>query len=258
MTSTPTLPVIDHAVRQLEAVGETISIVVTLQPTSPLRTAAQIDEAVSLLESSGARSAVAVAALGLPASILGAVVDGRFRAMPWAGPTSDDRQRPRVYGSPGPSTSRGAGSWLRGGCSTTPPPRSSPRAPPPSTSTISRACAPPVGRSPAETDRHELAGRLGAPIRLLVVTGTRADFGLWAPVLAAGAMVNAAATLGRVTVGTGAQVGIGAVVRKKCTIGDRVHVAVGAVVVRDVPAGTRVAGVPARPMDSHSASQEDA
>ncbi len=82
---TPTLPVIDHAVRQLEAVGETISIVVTLQPTSPLRTAAQIDEAVSLLESSGARSAVAVAALGLPASILGAVVDGRFRAMPMGG-----------------------------------------------------------------------------------------------------------------------------------------------------------------------------
>lgn len=83
---TPTLPVIDHAVRQLEAVGETISIVVTLQPTSPLRTAAQIDDAVSLLESSGARSAVAVAALGLPASILGAVVDGRFRAMPMGGP----------------------------------------------------------------------------------------------------------------------------------------------------------------------------
>ena len=97
-----------------------------------------------------------------------------------------------------------------------------------------------------------------SPIRLLVVTGTRADFGPWAPALAAGAMVNAAATLGRVTVGTGAQVGIGAVVRKKCTIGDRVNVAVGAVVVRDVPAGTRVAGVPARPMDSHSASQEDA
>ncbi len=63
---------------------------------------------------------------------------------------------------------------------------------------------------------------------------------------------------GRVTVGTGAHVGIGAVVREGCTIGDRAYVAAGAVVVRDVPAGMRVAGVPARPMDSQPASQEDA
>ena len=63
---------------------------------------------------------------------------------------------------------------------------------------------------------------------------------------------------GRVSVGSGSHVGIGAVVREGCTIGDRAYVAAGAVVIRDVPAGTRVAGVPARPMDPYSASQEDA
>jgi len=54
---------------------------------------------------------------------------------------------------------------------------------------------------------------------------------------------------GRVTVGEGAHVGIGAVVREGCTIGAWSYVAAGAVVVDDVPSGTRVAGVPARPMD---------
>ena len=54
---------------------------------------------------------------------------------------------------------------------------------------------------------------------------------------------------GRVTVGEGAHVGIGAIVREGCTIGDWSYVAAGAVVVSDVPSRTRVAGIPARPMD---------
>lgn len=62
---------------------------------------------------------------------------------------------------------------------------------------------------------------------------------------------------GRVTVGSGAHVGIGAIVREGCTIGDRAYVAAGAVVVRNVPPGMRVAGVPARPMDTDP-EQEDA
>jgi len=59
-----------------------------------------------------------------------------------------------------------------------------------------------------------------------------------------------AALAGRVRVGTGAHVGIGAVVREGTIIGAGALVAAGAVVVADVPAGTRVAGVPARPMDT--------
>jgi UDP-perosamine 4-acetyltransferase len=51
---------------------------------------------------------------------------------------------------------------------------------------------------------------------------------------------------GAVTVGERAHVGIGAVVIEGIRVGDGALVAAGAVVVRDVPAGARVAGVPAR------------
>jgi UDP-perosamine 4-acetyltransferase len=53
---------------------------------------------------------------------------------------------------------------------------------------------------------------------------------------------------GLVTVGEEAHVGIGAVAIERIEIGAGALVAAGAVVVRDVPAGTRVAGVPARSM----------
>jgi UDP-perosamine 4-acetyltransferase len=53
---------------------------------------------------------------------------------------------------------------------------------------------------------------------------------------------------GRVSLGEGAFVGIGAAVREGCAIGDWAFVAGGAMVVDDVPAGARVAGIPARPM----------
>src|SRR5579859_144865 len=89
---TPTLPVVDHAVRELEAAGALVSLVVTLQPTSPLRTPDQIDAAIALLERTRARSAVAVTALGVPASAVGILADGRFRAMPMA-PGADLRRQ---------------------------------------------------------------------------------------------------------------------------------------------------------------------
>ncbi len=80
---TPTLPVIQHAVRELEGTGATVSAVVTLQPTSPLRGSELIDAAVDLLASSGARSVVAVTPLAIPISVVGSLADGRFhRAQP--------------------------------------------------------------------------------------------------------------------------------------------------------------------------------
>lgn len=62
---------------------------------------------------------------------------------------------------------------------------------------------------------------------------------------------------GRVQVGAGAHVGIGAVVREGIMIGDGALVAAGAVVVADVAAGTRVAGVPARPMATYPMDDEE-
>lgn len=51
---------------------------------------------------------------------------------------------------------------------------------------------------------------------------------------------------GRVTVATGAFVGVGAVLNPRVTIGARSVIGAGAVVTCDVPAGMLAYGVPAR------------
>ena len=57
---TPTLPVIQHAIRELQNRGFVPEAVVILQPTSPLRRAEHIDAAVQQLASTGADSVVTV------------------------------------------------------------------------------------------------------------------------------------------------------------------------------------------------------
>ena len=73
---------------------------------------------------------------------------------------------------------------------------------------------------------------------------------------------------GRVGIGAGTHVGIGATIIEGVRIGPESTVAAGAVVIADVPAGTRVAGVPARyhgpttgtgePMTAHPGSAQRA
>jgi CMP-N,N'-diacetyllegionaminic acid synthase len=59
--ATPHLPVLQHAVREMELrSGRTYDYVVTLQPTSPFRLPQDIDETIALLISSKADSAVSV------------------------------------------------------------------------------------------------------------------------------------------------------------------------------------------------------
>lgn len=59
--ATPHLPVLQHAVSEMETMrGTTYEYVVTLQPTSPFRLPADIDGTVELLISSNADSAVSV------------------------------------------------------------------------------------------------------------------------------------------------------------------------------------------------------
>jgi CMP-N-acetylneuraminic acid synthetase len=57
---TPTLPVIQHALGWLEAHGERYDAVCLLQPTSPLRSAGEVDACIELLETSGADAVVTI------------------------------------------------------------------------------------------------------------------------------------------------------------------------------------------------------
>lgn len=59
--TTPTLPVVQHAIRTLEAAGERYDAVCLLQATSPLRTARDIDLCIELLENLHADAVVTVA-----------------------------------------------------------------------------------------------------------------------------------------------------------------------------------------------------
>lgn len=79
---TPTLPVIRHAVAWLEERGERVDVVLTLQATTPLRPAAEIDAVVTLLDDPGVRSALSVAPLDVPAGAAGWLSEGRFLRAP--------------------------------------------------------------------------------------------------------------------------------------------------------------------------------
>jgi len=55
---TPSVPVVQDAVRRLNAAGESYDAVFLLQPTNPLRTVEDIDGAIALLERTGADSVI--------------------------------------------------------------------------------------------------------------------------------------------------------------------------------------------------------
>jgi CMP-N,N'-diacetyllegionaminic acid synthase len=57
---TPTLPVVQHSIRALEAQGESFDAVCLLQPTSPFRAASEIDACVELFDEKEADSVVSV------------------------------------------------------------------------------------------------------------------------------------------------------------------------------------------------------
>lgn len=61
---TPTLPVLQDAVRRLEEIGQAFAAVFVLQPTNPLRTCKDIDGSIDLLEKSGADSVISFTPVG--------------------------------------------------------------------------------------------------------------------------------------------------------------------------------------------------
>lgn len=58
--TTPTLPVVQHAIQTLEQRGERFDAVCLLQPTDPLRSADDIDACIELLERTGADSVISI------------------------------------------------------------------------------------------------------------------------------------------------------------------------------------------------------
>lgn len=60
LDDTPTLPVLQHAVRELEKTGERFDAICLLQPTNPFRRTADIDGCLDLLLQSGADSVFTV------------------------------------------------------------------------------------------------------------------------------------------------------------------------------------------------------
>jgi len=83
---TPTIPVLQHVVRTLEAQGQRYDAVFLLQPTNPLRRAEDIDGAIDLLESTGADSVLSMVNVGEkhPARMKIVTPDGRVLDPPFA------------------------------------------------------------------------------------------------------------------------------------------------------------------------------
>jgi len=81
-----TIDVVRDAVRWLEAEGARVDEIVTLQVTSPFRKGQHIDAAIAAMRAERADSAVSVATIEQPISVLGYLDgDGRFvRLMPMA------------------------------------------------------------------------------------------------------------------------------------------------------------------------------
>ena len=107
---TPMLAVVQHALRELEASERyRPAVVVLLQPTSPLRTAAHVDAAIETLLQTGADSVVTVVEvphLFNPLTVLRVEGD---RLVPFSGDAKDARtfarrqDKPRVFARNGPA-----------------------------------------------------------------------------------------------------------------------------------------------------------
>jgi CMP-N-acetylneuraminic acid synthetase len=103
---TPMVAVLQHAMSWLDAQGNYPRVLVLLQPTSPLRRAHHIDEAIDLFQASGADSVVSVTEIPhqySPASAL-RMVDGRLVPYQEGQRLVLRRQdKPRAYARNGPA-----------------------------------------------------------------------------------------------------------------------------------------------------------
>ncbi|MCX6360316.1 MAG: acylneuraminate cytidylyltransferase family protein [Armatimonadetes bacterium] len=98
---TPTIPVLQDAVRRLEARGDRYDAILTLQPTNPLRLPSDIDGAADLLERAGADSVISFVDTGErhPARMKFIDSDGRVVDPPFAEAFEGQRRQdlPKLY-----------------------------------------------------------------------------------------------------------------------------------------------------------------
>lgn len=100
------LPVMRHALDWLAEHGTAATALVLLQPTSPLRTARHIDEAVALLLDSGAETVVSVVEVPhqySPASVMSCDAEGRLTPFLSGPPILRRQDKPRVFARNGPA-----------------------------------------------------------------------------------------------------------------------------------------------------------
>jgi CMP-N-acetylneuraminic acid synthetase len=99
--NTPTLPVVQDAVRRFESQNELYDAVMILQPTNPLRRAEDIDGAIELLEKTGADSVISFVDVGEkhPARMKFIDEDGHVIDPPFAETYEGQRRQdlPKVY-----------------------------------------------------------------------------------------------------------------------------------------------------------------
>jgi CMP-N,N'-diacetyllegionaminic acid synthase len=99
--TSPMLPVVQHAVRMLQASGEHFDAVCLLQPTNPMRRASDIDEAIQLLERTQADSVISFVEVGdsHPARMKYLTADGRVIDPPFAEEVEGQRRQdlPKLY-----------------------------------------------------------------------------------------------------------------------------------------------------------------
>jgi CMP-N-acetylneuraminic acid synthetase len=98
---TPTIPVLQDVVRRLVEAGESYDAIFVLQPTAPLRRAADIDGAIELLEMTGADSVISFVEVGgaHPARMKFISPDGKISDPPFAEAFEGQprQQLPRLY-----------------------------------------------------------------------------------------------------------------------------------------------------------------
>jgi CMP-N-acetylneuraminic acid synthetase len=101
----PMLPVLQHAIGEMQQKGFTADAVVLLQPTSPLRRAEHIDAAVDWLERAGGDSVVSVVEVPHqfnPVSVM-RMEDGWLKPFLDAPSVTRRQDKPRVFARNGPA-----------------------------------------------------------------------------------------------------------------------------------------------------------